>query len=239
MGVSRKITQTDTTINATSYHPIQYKKAAFKTYIMRKHKLPTLKKEKKKNKKFAIIKQIAINNKYDEEEKDKQQLRTRNRQNTEEMKLTVDKFSTLRYCGNITNKIAKILSKVRIRTAVKVENTLKQLLDNSKDKLEKLDKNGVYDIKCRDCKSVYIGETGRSIKTRIKKHKKDKKYSAMNEFLKGTQHQLDDDHIMILHQERKEPRLTLLEALETKRSQNKNEVTTLNEQINLKFTLFL
>ena len=37
--------------------------------------------------------------------------------------------------------------------------------------------SGVYKIDCMNCDKFYIGETGRSLKTRIKEHQNDIKYS--------------------------------------------------------------
>ena len=45
-----------------------------------------------------------------------------------------------------------------------------------KDKINKFDQRGVgYKILCLDCTGVYIGETGRSFKTRRKEHQRDVK----------------------------------------------------------------
>jgi len=41
-----------------------------------------------------------------------------------------------------------------------------------KDRTEKEDQTGVvYHIPCTDCSSVYVGETGRKLKVRLKEHK--------------------------------------------------------------------
>ena len=45
-----------------------------------------------------------------------------------------------------------------------------------KDKINKFDQRGVvHKILCLDCRGVYIGETGRSFKTRRKEHQRDVK----------------------------------------------------------------
>jgi len=38
------------------------------------------------------------------------------------------------------------------------------------DKADFFSKSGVYSLKCNDCNAVYIGQSGRRISTRIKKH---------------------------------------------------------------------
>ena len=50
------------------------------------------------------------------------------------------------------------------------------MLPSIKDKINKFDQRGVvYKIPCSDCTGVYIGETGRSFKTRRKEHQRDVK----------------------------------------------------------------
>lgn len=65
LGVHRKQTHTDTTIDITSNHPLIYQKAAFRTYIKRNNYITTTQKDK--DKQTAIIKQMAINDGYNEE----------------------------------------------------------------------------------------------------------------------------------------------------------------------------
>ena len=51
-------------------------------------------------------------------------------------------------------------------------STLRKRLVAPKDPTEKEDQTGVvYHIPCSDCSSVYIGETGRKLKLRLKEHK--------------------------------------------------------------------
>ena len=70
----------------------------------------------------------------------------------------------------------------------------------------------VYQIPCRDCTGIYIGETGRAYKTRLAEHKKDLKPANLakvddNNFNKKTalvkhviakDHRVDWDHSKIL-----------------------------------------
>ena len=58
-----------------------------------------------------------------------------------------------------------------IRIAHKPTRTLRHLLTNVKDKNNPKDRQGtVYRIRCNDCNGTYIGETGRTLTTRLGEH---------------------------------------------------------------------
>ncbi|XP_020913025.1 uncharacterized protein LOC110250745 [Exaiptasia diaphana] len=57
--------------------------------------------------------------------------------------------------------------------AVKPINTIKSMISKPKDRLDDYDKTGVIcQIPCADCSTVYIGETKRSLKTRVSEHER-------------------------------------------------------------------
>lgn len=47
---------------------------------------------------------------------------------------------------------------------------LANLLGSAKDKIETLQKSGIYSIQCADCDQIYVGQTKRNIGTRFKEH---------------------------------------------------------------------
>ena len=52
---------------------------------------------------------------------------------------------------------------------------------HAKDKLLKEKASGVvYQIPCKNCNQVYIGETGRTLATRLQEHKDDVRKNAKN-----------------------------------------------------------
>ncbi|CAG9836786.1 unnamed protein product [Diabrotica balteata] len=67
--------------------------------------------------------------------------------------------------------IGKILRKEGIRTTFRPPKKISQYLPSPKDPLPPLSSCGVYSIPC-SCGHVYIGETGRSVKTRIQEHQR-------------------------------------------------------------------
>ena len=69
--------------------------------------------------------------------------------------------------------IARILQPYNICVAHRPITTLQKLLTNIKDNDQARDRKGaVYKIKCCDCQSTYIGETGRNLNTRLTEHRR-------------------------------------------------------------------
>ena len=51
--------------------------------------------------------------------------------------------------------------------------SIRNIIKKPKDKINKEDTKGIiYQIKCKDCDSVYYGQTSRALKTRVKEHAK-------------------------------------------------------------------
>ena len=79
---------------------------------------------------------------------------------------------------------------------MKLHFTLSSIFRKPKDPIDFEEKRGlVYQISCRDCDAIYIGETGRSVKTR-----KREQVSAVRNFdpekLALCQHVLEHDHVI-------------------------------------------
>ena len=75
---------------------------------------------------------------------------------------------SLPYIRGTSETIARILKPFNIRIAHKPTRTLRHLLTNVKDKDDHKDRQGtVYRIRCNDCNGKYIGETGRTLTTRL------------------------------------------------------------------------
>ena len=78
------------------------------------------------------------------------------------------------YIPNVSERIRRCLQKFNVNTYFVPQNKLRQHLVHPKDKIKKEDCCGVvYQVDCSNCKQAYIGETGRSLSTRIKEHKTD------------------------------------------------------------------
>ena len=65
-----------------------------------------------------------------------------------------------------------MLEKVNVRVRMKPHTTLRQMLIKPKDiTLNHYQIGVVYRVPCRDCPQVYIGQSGRTLKCRMKEHK--------------------------------------------------------------------
>ena len=109
----------------------------------------------------------------------------------------------LPYVPRYFEALSKILRNVGILVSSKPHLTLKDMLPKAKDSVERSSRPGVvYQIPCRDCTGIYIGETGRAYKTRLAEHKRDLKPANLakvddNNFNKKTalvKHVITKDH---------------------------------------------
>ena len=57
----------------------------------------------------------------------------------------------------------------------------------------------VYHVKCDNCSADYVGETARSLNSRLKEHRRPA--SHVGKHLKEHQHQFREDQVAVLHQE--------------------------------------
>ena len=73
----------------------------------------------------------------------------------------------------IMNKLQNELKKFDFRVVYQNQGKLADKLGNPKDKLDDLQKSGVYLIGCKDCDLDYVGKTERKLKIRFEEHVRD------------------------------------------------------------------
>jgi hypothetical protein len=73
------------------------------------------------------------------------------------------------YYGQETRAITKLFKDANIKIALRTKNTIQNLIRPHQQQ-DKYEKSGVYQMKCMDCPLKYIGQTGRTFKTRYKEH---------------------------------------------------------------------
>ena len=80
---------------------------------------------------------------------------------------------TIRYVKGLSEAFGRILKTYRICTAVRPHTTSRKPLAHPKDRISDEEKpEVVYQIPCKNCERVYIGETGRPLGARVKEHRK-------------------------------------------------------------------
>ncbi|RWS22223.1 hypothetical protein B4U80_11583, partial [Leptotrombidium deliense] len=63
-------------------------------------------------------------------------------------------------------------------------------------------KNCVYLIKCKNCSEIYIGQTSRELKLRLKEHKSSSYNSRVYDHILSRNHEIDFENVIILHVEK-------------------------------------
>lgn len=130
----------------------------------------------------------------------------------------------LPYIQGCTDKISRIFEKSKIRTIFTPGNKISNSVVQIKDSTGKLQMPGVYEIPC-SCGRVYIGETGRSIETRISEHRratnnKQWEKSAVAEHAITENHHVDFENTKILVREKFWGRRIFRESMEIFKNTN-------------------
>ena len=96
-------------------------------------------------------------------------------------------------------------SRYPINIINKTTRKLNSIIKTGKDKLDKYDKAGIlYEIGCKGCDSVYIGQSKRKLKVRVGEHRRDVKNSdtrsALANHVRDTKHKINFRNVRILDQ---------------------------------------
>lgn len=180
--VFRKNTTTTRFITSDSYNPVQHKSAVFHSLIHRLISLPL--NIKNYTTEYNYIKNVALVNGYPQNLVDNIIKKKLNKkflnESTTLYKQTENeqlKYTKVMYVPEITSKLEKVYKKHGMKIVYKNQPNLGNLLGNTKDKIDNLNKSGIYKISCNDCDKIYIGQTKRSINTRFKEHVSHTKYN--------------------------------------------------------------
>lgn len=172
--IYRKPTNTMRVIPSTSNHTYQHKMAAFHHMIHRMQTLPLS--ETGKSKELDYIFETARLNGYRNSTiqavVDK---RARDKYRKSMTTLTAEKEDLKRVAVNFDTKITQPLAKKFRKYGVDLvfssrSSQLKSRLGSTKDKINKLNRAGVYKISCPHCNKIYIGQTKRTLEIRLKEH---------------------------------------------------------------------
>ncbi|CAK1596643.1 unnamed protein product [Parnassius mnemosyne] len=134
--------------------------------------------------------------------------------------------AVLPYVRGVTDKIGYILKRASIRTFFKPPKKISQFLPSVKCNIP-LQDAGVYKLDC-ECGLSYIGQTKRSIKTRVKehiadvKHQRSGKSAVCDHILDGPRHYIRFDKPQVLAKEHRFLPRMIREAIEIKKHPNFN-----------------
>jgi hypothetical protein len=126
------------------------------------------------------------------------------------------KFS---FSGDLSYKLSSIFKKHHIKTVFTNDQKLKNLLGNTKDKIENIEKAGIYKIECKECNDTYIGQTKRSIQIRFKEHLKtfqrnDSTTSSVAKHMISKKHTFDETNLKLVKHVRDPQQLDAFESIE-------------------------
>lgn len=228
-GIFRKPTTTDVIIPKSSNSPNMHKEAAFRFLINRANSTPLNKTQYLTE--LNYIMNVGRRNGYSISYM--QNIYNKIRKNNITKHLyphmkNQKQFVCIPYNWIIDRTIKPILQKHDIRVAYKANTNLKNLLSNNKHKIPYTQKSGVYIINCNNCKSFYVGQTGRSLKDRFQDHI-NRNDSNMCRHLKFNKHSTTLSNIKLIHNAPKSKKLNLLEEMEIERHRRKSPEHMLNE----------
>lgn len=171
--IYRKPTHTDRYITSDSHHHDSHKAAAFHSMIYRLLNIPM--NESDYNIEKEYIYNAARVNGYDSIFVDKifrkHQTHTHTRQRTSLTPIRSDKrVVCLPFFPKLTNPLSTVLRRHGMHVVTRNNNTLRDALCNLKDRQIPTETSGIYEISCQDCEEIYIGQSKRVIKDRLKEH---------------------------------------------------------------------
>ena len=198
VSVYHKPTSTNRFITSDSYCPQSHKMAVFHSMVHRLCKLPLNVIDFMDELKY--IRTIASVNGFNENivdelvEKHSKKIK---KQNLSTFFQNSQKSERKRFCVNyaapLTNKLQKIFKNYKTDLVFASENKLKSLLLTTKDKIEDTAKSGIYEISCKECPKIYIGQSRRQVAIRGKEHKAHIKYNRPEKSAVA-KHVLNDMH---------------------------------------------
>jgi hypothetical protein len=107
----------------------------------------------------------------------------------------IKKWATFTYIGRETRNITKIFKTTNLKIAFKTTNTIQNHLCNLKEpnhQKNPYQNSGLYQLTCKEYNQKYIGQTGRTFKTRYNEHINAIKSNKLTS--RYAQHILDNQH---------------------------------------------
>lgn len=153
------------------------------------------------------------------------------------------RYYSFTYIKNLSEELRRIIKTniPDIKITFKYRNTIGlRLFSKIKDKTPKNETSGViYQVNCKDCNAIYVGQTGNKIRTRMYGHKHDVTDTSrigckLAEHSKTTKHSFDFENVSILDTEKQKFKREILEMIYIKKSfKNGNCINCKNDVDNL------
>ena len=222
--VYRKPTHTDQYLDFSSHHPLSHKAAVVKTLFTRSQALTSCAVGMREEQ-LKILKVLKLNH-YPGSFVNGVYRRSPcvPSQDRQEVKKSI----VLPYIHGLSEAIRRAFSITDVRVSFQPYSTLRQLLVHVKDPTPTHQLSDVvYSIPCKSCPDVYIGQTSRSLKTRIDEHKTAVKHakcdvSAVAEHVWMKKHDVDFQSVSVLAHECNLHKRLLLESWFIRKSSTYN-----------------
>ncbi|XP_078482534.1 uncharacterized protein LOC144743198 isoform X2 [Ciona intestinalis] len=208
--VYRKPTHTNRYLSFWSAHPIEHKKAVVRSL---KHRAEALVSDPLRlQDEMNFIKDGLRYNSYPP-----WMVKWKPTQKPKEITPTIATV-ILPYVPGLSDTLKRMLTDHGIKVYPKPHTTLRSLLSHPVENQATEPKGVVYLIPCGDCEGVYIGETGRALKTRLKEHRrdvaaKDASKTALSKHSAVCNHRVAFENVRILERETDLTKRLFLETL--------------------------
>ena len=173
--VYRKPTHTGRYLNYESHHPDSSKKAVILA-LARRMEYVTVNEEEKRVEEERIVRDLALNGYPEAMVRKVMRRQARQKDGTTANGKTLTQSHnpvtcSIPYVRGTSEAIDRILRPLDIRTVMKPHKIKWSLMKGAKDMISADREPGVvYALGCMECPSVYIGETARTAKQRVKEH---------------------------------------------------------------------
>jgi len=136
------------------------------------------------------------------------------------------RWFTIPYINTISQKLKHVTNDLETKTSYYSLNKLGTFIKGQKDSIPKLlQTNLVYKLSCKNCDATYVGQTGRTLKTRISEHRNHinrntTSQSVITEHRINFSHEFNWDNVEILDKERFLSKRLISEMIYIKRQKN-------------------
>jgi hypothetical protein len=80
------------------------------------------------------------------------------------------KWATFTYSGPEARTITNLFRNTNIKIPYKITNTIRHLLKPKNPLADIYNMSGIYQLQCRECPLIYVGQTGCTFKARYREH---------------------------------------------------------------------